>query len=86
MAASKWESDGYSASVTDIAVNDDTDITVDIHVDGDPEAIAEKVLMHAHDEAVRALQAFEKGQHPNECEGVGFSVAWDRVLDEGADG
>jgi len=58
----------------------DVDVYVDITVDGAPEAVVEKVAMHARNEAVRAMQAFAEGKPPAECKGTGVSIAWDRVL------
>lgn len=55
---------------------------VSIDVEGADEDVVEKVAMHARDEAVRALQAFEEGKHPSECEGVPHvSLKWYHILD-----
>jgi len=57
------------------------DVEVTIKTEG-PENQAEKVHMHGHEAIVRALQAFDEQKHPDECDGLPFSVAWDRVLEE----
>jgi len=46
-----------------------------------PEDEAEKVKIHAHDELVKAMQAFEESKHPDECDGLPFGVAWERVIE-----
>jgi hypothetical protein len=55
-------------------------VTASLTVKG-PEDEAEKVKMHAHDELVKAMQAFDEGKHPDECDGLPFSVAWERVIE-----
>lgn len=66
-------------STTEAITTEGVDVEIDLTVRGDEDK-AEKVKMHAHDEIVRALQAFETGEHPRDCEGFIMSVAWDRVL------
>lgn len=66
-------------STTEGITSEDVGVEIDITVRGDEDK-AEKVKMHAHDEIVRALQAFETGENPRDCDGFIMSVAWDRVL------
>jgi len=59
-------------------------VTATLTVEG-PEDDAEKVKMHAHDELVKAMQAVVEEQHPDECDGLPFSVNWERVFEETED-
>jgi len=54
-------------------------VSVDIEVEGEHEDMVEKVFMHAKDEAVRAIQAYQNGELPEDCEGLGYSVKWESV-------
>lgn len=66
---------------------DTHDVSVDITVRAQVnEDVADKVLIHAKDQIVRAMQAFEEGEHPNNCEGTMMHVSWDRVLEDAEDG
>lgn len=60
----------------------DADVYVDLTVEGAPEDVVEKVAIHARNEAVKALQAFDTGKPPEECEGTGVGIAWERVLED----
>lgn len=60
----------------------DYDVYADLEVEGTREKIVETVAMHARDEAIRAMQAFEEGKPPYECEGSGISINWDKVLED----
>lgn len=62
--------------------DDAHDVTGDITVEGTDEGKADKVLIHAKDEIVRAMQALEEGKHPEECDGTGVSINWDGVLED----
>ena len=62
------------------------DTTVRIVVEGENQSIVDKVTMHTQDQAVRAMQAFDEEQHPDECEGSYASVAWDRVFETDEEG
>jgi hypothetical protein len=66
---------------------DTHDVRVELTISSaDNEDIADKVMIHAKDEIVRAMQAFEEGEHPNNCDGTGIHVAWYRVLEDVEDG
>lgn len=58
------------------------DVTVDLVVEGEDEDVADKVLLHAKDAAVRALQAYHEGQHPEDCDGIPLTVDWDAVVEQ----
>lgn len=58
------------------------DVYVDIEVEGSREKIVEMVAMHAKDEAVRAMQAFDTGKPPEDCDGSGVSIRWETVLED----
>jgi hypothetical protein len=64
---------------------DAADVEVDLSVKGDDEDVVEKVAMHARNEAVRALQAFESETPPSECDGTGVGVAWGRIFESEGD-
>lgn len=51
-----------------------SDVQVTIETEGDAEKDAEKVHLHAHDQAVRAMQALRDGTTPDEAEGIGISI------------
>jgi hypothetical protein len=57
------------------------DVQATIEVEG-PEDDAEKVKMHAHDELVKAMQAVDEQEHPDDCDGLMFGVNWDKVLED----
>lgn len=62
---------------------DDThDCEANITVQCENEAIADKVLMHTKDELIRAMQACEELQHPDECDGGMMSINWEKVIEE----
>ena len=56
------------------------DVTVDITTQ-EREKEAETVHLHAHDAAVRALQAIAHRRPPDECNGMGVGVNWDRIFE-----
>lgn len=59
---------------------DGVDIAVTIETEGEPEGRAEKVHLHAHDAAARALQALAEGKPPDECDGLGIGIDWEGTL------
>lgn len=61
---------------TKISVNG-VEVEVDLRVSGE-EKQAESVMMHAHDEIVRALQAVRDKTEPSECDGLGIRTDWER--------
>ena len=65
--------------------DDAPDVTMDIAVYGDDVEAVEKTLMHAKDQGIRAMQALNTGEHPDDCDGGPMRVAWDRVLDDGGE-
>ena len=52
------------------------DVEASMTVEGKPERAVELAYIHAKDEFVRALQAFETGAMPADCEGTDTSVNW----------
>jgi hypothetical protein len=74
----------YKATTEGVTV-EDGDVEVDLTVRGD-EGKAEKVLIHARGEAVRAMRALRDGEHPDDVDDHLVTVAWDRVVgDNGGD-
>jgi hypothetical protein len=59
----------------------DFDVELAVEVEGDDEEVVEKVAMAAREGGVRALQAFDTGKHPEECDGVPVSIDWESVLE-----
>lgn len=64
--------------VVDGITHDGIDIEVSITTEGDPEQIAEKIHMYVHDAAARAVKGMADGTHPDETEGLGIMVDFDR--------
>lgn len=56
------------------------DIEVDITTRG-PEDEAEAAHLHTHDQAVRALQAIKNQKPPEECNGIGVTVNWEKKIE-----
>jgi hypothetical protein len=63
---------------------DDFDVEFAVTVEGDDEDVVEAVAMAARERGVQALQAFDTGTHPDECDGVPVAIDWDDAL-EGRD-
>jgi hypothetical protein len=61
--------------------DDEFDVELAVEVEGDDEEVVEKVAMAAREGGVRALQAFDTGAHPDECDGVPVSIAWEDILE-----
>lgn len=62
-----------------IDIDDGTDVSVTIETRSEEsDAEAETVHMHAHDAAVRAMQAIAERQHPDECDGTNIRTDWER--------
>ena len=59
----------------------DADVTFAVEAEGDDEEVVEAVAMAAREAGVRALQAFDTGKHPEECDGVPVSIDWESVLE-----
>ncbi|MFC6766034.1 hypothetical protein [Natrinema soli] len=59
---------------------DGVDVEVSITVEGEEEA-AETVHMQAHDEIAKALQAIQNGSVPSECDGMPWSVGFERRVE-----
>lgn len=68
-------------SFEDVTLPDTDTAKVSIDVEGTDEDVVEKVAMHAREEAVKALQAFDTGKHPSECDGTPVGIRWYDVLD-----
>ena len=66
---------------TEGIVVEDGDVEVDISVKGDEKA-AETVMLHIHDEAVKALNAVSEGKHPDDCDGYIVRPDWDARLEK----
>lgn len=65
--------------------DDDWDVSVDITVEGDDEDAVERVMMHTHDQSVRAMEAINEQTHPDDVAGIGWMIDWSRILDAGGD-
>lgn len=65
--------------VEDISV-DGVEVFVSIETVGEPEGLAEKIHLHAHDAAARALQAVQEGKLPEDCDGLQIRVDWEGVI------
>lgn len=61
---------------------EDTDISIDISVEGSNEKVVERVAMFARDQAVRAVQAHEDRVPPEECVGTGIRIRWADIFDD----
>jgi len=68
----------YEATNEGVTV-EDGDVELDITVRGD-EKDAEKVLIHARAEAVRAMRALRDDEHPDDVDDHPATVAWNRVV------
>lgn len=63
-----------------ISIEGGPDVTFSLRTEGEPERQIQLIHLHAHDAAVRAMQAFREGKHPDDCRGIGSTVNWDTVL------
>lgn len=59
----------------------DFDVTFAVEAEGDDEDVVEAVAMAAREGGVRALQAFDEGKPPDECDGVPVSFDWESKLE-----
>lgn len=64
----------------------DFDVEFAVTAEGDDEEVVEKVALAAREAGVRALQAFDEGKHPDECDGVPVSIDWEAKLADDEDG
>lgn len=56
-----------------------SDVSVTIEVDGPDKDTVENVARHVRDQAVRAMQAYVEGKHPELVDGCPVSVNWNKV-------
>lgn len=64
----------------------DSDVVVSVTTEG-PQDDAEAVHTHAKDQIVRAIQAVRDEQPPEECDGAGVDIQWEKIFsDDGGDG
>jgi len=68
----------YESSIEGVSA-EDCDVELDVFVRGE-EDMAEKVLIHARAEGVRAMRALRDDRHPDEVRSLPVEVAWDRVV------
>lgn len=54
------------------------DVEVDLMVQGAPQKDAESIDMHAVDQIVKAMQAVRNESQPDECEGAGYEIDWEK--------
>jgi len=64
-----------------LVVFGEAEYNASLEVEGDDEEVVEKVAMAAREGGVRALQAFDTGKHPEECDGVPVLIDWESVLE-----
>lgn len=57
-------------------------LSVDLSVAGDDEDAVSKVHMHAKDQIIRALRAFDEKKPPEDCEGHYVTPDWEATFED----
>jgi hypothetical protein len=57
-------------------------LAVDLSVTGDEMDALEPLAVYTHDRIVRAMQALDRGAHPDDCEGIEIDIDWETIHDQ----